>query len=139
MRTLVLSLFFGMAVISPSFAWTIFLKEPELFPIWEKNTKTVQEVKERMKKMDFKSGVVFVSAPKPTRNLRFGAPGQSVNELVPLLKKLGFKVRVAFSDSMDPEWGFVMGQLERDAKDLTITINIKHKQFDRELLKLKGK
>ena len=139
MKAFILSAVLGLAVISPTFAWAILLNEPALFPIWKENSDTVKEVNAAMARLDFKGGVVFVSAPKPARNLRFGAPGQSVNELLPLLEKLGYKVTVAFSDSMKADWGFLIGQVEDGGKELAITINTKHKRFDRELLEVEGK
>ena len=136
MKAFVISVVLGLAMISPSFAWAILLSKPELFPVWRENTETVKEVKAAMKKMDFKGGIVHVTAPEPRRILRFGDPGQSVNELLPLLKKVGFEVSVSFSETLNKEWGFVMAQKEDGSKELVITINSKHAEFDRELLKL---
>jgi hypothetical protein len=118
-------------------AWAILLNRPELQLLGKQDPEVLKEVNSAMTKLDFKGGVIHVGAPGPNRWLRFGAPGQSLNELLPLLQKLGMKVTLSFSDKMQPDQGFAIFQKEDGSNELGVTIHTKHEKFDLSKLRVK--
>lgn len=91
----------------------------------------------KMKTLSFASGIIHVTAPHPFQSLRFKSPGQGVNDLLPLIQKLGFKVTVFFSAELHKEWGFLMTQPEDGKGNVAVVINSKHKHPDFDLTQLR--
>lgn len=114
----------------PASGWAILLSEPELQPFANQDPEVAAEVRAEMKKLSFRSGIIHVGAPQPTRFLKFDSPGQSLNTLLPLLQKLGMKVTLSFSDVENPPEGFGMAQKEDGSKELGVTIYTRHKEFE---------
>jgi len=82
----------------------------------------------------FEGGVIHVSAPHPTRSLRFNAPGQEIVSLLPRFRKLGFDVSLSFSNAPSRKTGFFISQNEINPKALSIVVNSAHKKFELEKL-----
>jgi len=112
-------------------AWAILLNQPSLQYPAAATKETITAAEAEMKKLKFEGGIIHVSAPTPTRNLRFQAPGQAVNALVPMLEKLGFTVNVTLSDTLPAKWGVVITQQEDGSNQVAVLINSKHPKFER--------
>jgi hypothetical protein len=137
MKALLLALASLFLMVPAAHAWAIILGQPSLQYPARATQETIKAAEAEMKKLEFEGGIIHVSAPTPFRNLRFQAPGQSVNALVPQLEKLGFTVTVTLSDTLPAKWGVVMTQQEDGSNKVAILINAKHPKFDRGKLTAK--
>lgn len=135
MKALLLAFAFLVLLMPAAHAWAIILGSPSLQYPAKATQETIAAAEAEMKKLKFESGIIHVSAPSPSRNLRFKAPGQAVNGLLPLLEKLGFAVDVTISETLSAKWGVVITQPEDGSDKVVVLINSKHPKFDRKMLK----
>lgn len=136
MKPLFLALTLILAISPAARAWAIILSQPKLQYVGGGKRELLKSVEAEMAKLEFEGGIINVSAPCPQRNLRFGAPGQDANELLPLLAELGFKVTVSFSGSLPENRGIIIAQKEDGSRNLSVLINTKHPRFELDQFKL---
>lgn len=137
MKTLLLSLSLLWASHSLASAWAILLNQPSVVYLAPANQDDIKTLESAMADLNFEGGIVHVSAPNPTRNLRFNAPGQRVAELLPRFRKMGFEIDLAFSKATSPKNGFIISQNEVNPKQLSIVVNTGYEGFQLEKLTIK--
>lgn len=134
MKALVLGILCAALLSPAAHAWAIILGSPSLQYPATADRPGIAATEAAMQKLGFEGGIIHVSAPAPSRQLRFEAPGQSANSLPPLLEKLGFKVKVVVGDRTGKSPGIIITQMEDGSNLVTILINARHPEFDRKKL-----